>query len=334
MKLLSRALLAQVLLLACCATRAPAADAAPAGQDAVLAEIRRLAPASGGELGVAARLLERGPTLAVNGDERFPMASTFKVAVAATVLAAVDEHRLTLDRMITVDPASYVDSDIIASRLVHPGVSLSVWNLLELMLTESDNTATDNMVATAGGPAAVTAWLRSHGIAGQRVDRDTAGLLRDFFHLPAGPFQAALAAGLKAHPEIGDLDTKPNPSFDDDARDTSTPLAMLDLLTRIFRGEALSKSSTSVIVDIMGRCRTGTARLRGLLPEGTAVAHKTGTIGGTVNDVGVITLPDGRHVVIAVFIKKSTLPIEARERVIAEVARTLRDYYLAQGNGS
>jgi beta-lactamase class A len=87
-----------------------------------------------------------------------------------------------------------------------------------------------------------------------------------------------------------------------------------------------------VLTDIMGRCRTGEGRLRGRMPAGTLVAHKTGTIGGTVNDVGVITLPaDKGQVVIAVFIKKSDVPFDQRERVIAEIARSVRDYYLFTG---
>jgi beta-lactamase class A len=79
----------------------------------------------------------------------------------------------------------------------------------------------------------------------------------------------------------------------------------------------------------MERCRTGSARLLGRLPLGTVVAHKTGTIGGSVNDVGVVTLPaDGKKLVIAVLIKKSDRPVEDRERAIADIARSVRDYYL------
>jgi beta-lactamase class A len=104
---------------------------------------------------------------------------------------------------------------------------------------------------------------------------------------------------------------------------------MAQLLTQIFNGKALSAASTQTLIEIMQHCRTGDARLRGRLPAGTVVANKTGTIGGSVNDVGVISLPDGAgKIVIAVFIKKSALPFEQRERVIAEIARTVRDYYL------
>jgi beta-lactamase class A len=315
-----------------CSNGVAARDAVPSQgsivRSAVEQELRRLASASDGVFGVAASWVGGAPLLAVNGDVRFPMASTFKVAVAATILAKVDSGRLQLSQMVEVPPDLYVESDIIASRLIHPGVVLSVHNLLELMLTESDNTATDVLVKLAGGPAAVTAWLQQHGIKDQRVDRDTSGLIRDFYSLGPGSIQSALAAAEKVNPHLDDLESKPNTIFDDDPRDTSTPLAMLSLLNLLFDGGALSRERTQDLVDIMIRCRTGEGRIKGLLPAGTQVAHKTGTIGGTLNDVGVITLPDGRRLVVAVFIKKSAQPFVERERLIAEVARTIRDAFL------
>ena len=101
------------------------------------------------------------------------------------------------------------------------------------------------------------------------------------------------------------------------------------MLEKIWKGEALSKDSTALLIDIMERCETGEARLKGLLPEGTVVAHKTGTIGGTTNDIGVITLPGGAgHVIVVAFVKDSALAVPARERAIAEVARTIYDFFL------
>lgn len=297
---------------------------------AIEADIAELSKGAGGVVGVAAwRLDGKGARILVNGSERFPMASTFKIAVAGAIFAAVDAGRLKLDQMQAVEPADYVSSEVIADRFIHAGVSLSIHNLLEVMLTQSDNTATDVLMRLAGGPKAVTAWAKGQGAQDQRIDRDTAGLLRDFFGLPAGPLAQALAVAEKTRPGLQELGARPNPSFDDDPRDTSTPEAMAALLTRIFNGQALSASSTTALVEIMQRCRTGDARLRGRLPAGTVVANKTGTIGGTVNDVGVITLPANKgRIVIAVFIKKSDQPFEIRERAIAGIARSVRDYYL------
>ncbi|HEY7005020.1 MAG TPA: class A beta-lactamase, partial [Sphingomicrobium sp.] len=260
----------------------------------------------------------------------YPMASTFKVAVAGTILSQVDAGRLKLDQLVPVDPNMMVESEGLAATFRHPGVSVSVENLLELMLTVSDNTATDTLEKLAGGPATVTQWVRSQGVQGLRVDRDTAGLLRDYFGLPPGPsFPDSLAAGLKADPNLEEKGGRPDPKFDDDPRDTSTPTAMAQLLERIYTGKALSPASTKLLGEIQERNTTGKARIRARLPNGTVVAEKTGTIGGSVNNVGVITLPgNAGKLIVAVFIKKSSRPFEERERVIADISRALYDYYL------
>ncbi|MBA4751078.1 MAG: class A beta-lactamase [Sphingopyxis sp.] len=293
-------------------------------------EIQRLAEGAGGIVGVAAwRLDGKGPSTLLNGDQAFPMASTFKVAVAGRILAQVDAGELTLLQMVEVTPDLIVPSAVIADRLIHPGISLSVHNLLELMMTQSDNSATDVLTKLAGGPAAVTRWVRDQGVEAQRIDRDTGRLLRDFYSLPEGSFVEAYATALKSQPEIAQRSSQPYPAFDKDPRDTSSPRAMADLLTRIFSGRALSPESTKVLTAIMERCRTGAERLPGQMPPGTVIAHKTGTIGGTVNDVGMITLPgDAGQIVIAVFVKESSRPTADRERAIAEIARTVRDHYL------
>ncbi len=308
-----------------------AASSVPAASSsAIEAEISRIAQPVDGTIGIAAwRLDGSGPRVLVNADQRFPMASTFKVAVAGTILSKVDRGEISLDRLVPVDPAMMVQSEGLASTFRHPGVSVSVKNLLELMLTVSDNSATDVLTKLAGGPAAITAWVRAQGIEGLRVDRDTAGLIRDFYHLPSGPFPQALEAGLKADPTLEDRSDKANGEFDSDPRDTATPVAMANLLQRIFTGKALRPASTELLTEIMERNTTGKARIRGRLPEGTVVAEKTGTIGGSLNDVGMITLPGAAgKVILAVFIKQSKKPFDDRERAIADVSRAIYDYYL------
>lgn len=308
-----------------------ASPVAAAGPAAVQAEIAHISQGIDGVVGVAAwRLDGRGPRVLVNADQLYPMASTYKVPIAGTVLSQVDKGRLRLDQLVPVDPNMMVESEGLAETFHHPGVSVSVENLLELMLTVSDNTATDTLVKIVGGPAVVTQWVRDQGITSLRVDRDTAGLIRDFYRLPPGPsFPASLEAGLKANPALEDKGDKPDPVFDNDPRDTATPTAMAQLLERIYTGKALSPASTNLLREIQERNTTGKARIRARLPAGTVVAEKTGTIGGSVNNVGVITLPDNAgKLIVAVFIKKSSKPVEERERVIADISRALYDYYL------
>ncbi len=119
--------------------------------------------------------------------------------------------------------------------------------------------------------------------------------------------------------------------FDRDELDLTTPAEMTALLERLQRRDPalLSKARADQLVSIMERCSTGGARLRALLPSGTVVADKTGTFGGTVNDAGIITLPQrGGHLIVSVFIRSATADTASCERVIAEIARTLFDYFL------
>lgn len=290
--------------------------------------LAQIAAGSNGTVGVAMQDLAGGEVISLNGAQPFPMASTFKIALAATVLARVDKGEWSLDRMIAVRPRDRVHSDGIFEFAPHDGVALSVHNLLELMLTRSDNTATDVLYREVGGSGAVMDWLGQHGIGGLRVDSDTRGLIFRALKVPPsdGDFVKTVLA---ADPHVleRDLSRTPNPDFDADPRDQATPRAMLHLLKVLADGKALSPGNTGVLMDILGRCRTGEARLKGLLPADASVAHKTGSLLGIANDVGYVTLPDGRRFAIVVFIKGDSKGAKSQDRVIAEISRTAYDHY-------
>lgn len=308
----------------------PASDAGLARLRETLASFEKV---SGGRLGIAAIHLESGREVYLNRDERFPMASTFKVPVAVELLTRVDQGSLRLDSMVAVQAEDlHPGSGTLTDLFNQPGVALSVRNLLELMLLISDNSATDVMLRLAGGGEAVTGRMRALGLDGVRVDRPTSLLIADFVGasgLPEnGQFTMAdfRSRSQALSPEARAAAEK---AFYQDARDTSTPDAMGKLLRKLWRREALSPASTELLLDIMRRCRTGPDRLKGMLPPGTEVMHKTGTIGGTANDVGIITLPQGAgHVVVAAFIKESTLPEPERVKAIAHASRAIHDYFV------
>lgn len=291
-------------------------------------EIARLAPLSGGRVGVAAVHLESGRAVYLNRGERFPMASSYKVPIAYQLMTRVDKGELRLDSMITLTPADlHPGSGTLTELFDDPGVVLSVRNLLELMLLISDNSATDIMLRTAGGGAAVTQRMRAVGIDGIQVDRPTMNLIADWAGWPLAPgddnWRAAARSGSRSRADSAAR------AFDKDPKDTSTPEAMAQLFQKIWRKEGLSQQSSALLLDIMTRSTTGTARLKGLLPPSIQVAHKTGTIGGTTNDVGIITLPeDAGHVIAVVFVKESAAPVETRERAIAQIARSIYDFFL------
>ena len=224
-----------------------------------------------GEYGIAALDLATGEMVSFNGNEAFPMASTMKIAVAAAYLAEVDAGRRSLDESIA---------------------GQSALRLMDVMIVRSDNRATDLLMNTLGGPAAIDRWLRTHNLSGIRVDRTIAQLLSDRRDLR-------------------------------DVRDSSTPTAMLGLLKLIDSGPALRPESRSLLLDMRRRCATGSNRIRGILPAGATVEHKTGTLNNYTGDVGYLITPEGRRIAVAFFARYG----ENRPAVIATAARKIYDAF-------
>ncbi len=298
------------------------------------AEISRIAGFAQGAVGVAALHLESGRALGHNDAEAFPMASTVKVPIAVTILDMVDRGTLRLDTQIAVEPAEMNPSGPIGEEFRHPGVSLSVYNLLEPMITRSDNTATDVMFRAAGGPTAVQQHMRTLGITEIRIDRNVRNLLLVLCGVAdPGPGVALIE---RLHTASADEWTamrtrahSPNPAYFDDPRDQATPRAMLDVLRRIAQADGVSAAAREVLLGIMGRTSTGVRRIAGRLPQGVPVADKTGSAAGTTNDAGIVTLPGGRgRVALVVYVKASALPPAEREDIIADISRTVFDYFV------
>jgi beta-lactamase class A len=283
-----------------------------------------------GRVGVAAQLIGGSDVIAVNGTETFPMASTYKIPAAVAVLRKIEAGELTLDRMVELKPGDIAAGDnLIALNFVHPGIQLSVANLIEVMITLSDNSATDKVFELAGGPAAITASMRKLAITGMRIDRNTKDLMTDMLDMKVPGTAAAVAEFVRKNPAAAAkfATLSKDVAYEADPRDQSTPIAMLDLLMQIDAAKATEGTSRAFLLASMSRTNTGAGRIKALLPRGTAVAHKTGTSGGVANDVGYVSLPDGRRFAIVVFTKSSDTPPADRDRAVAEVARTLYDYF-------
>ena len=252
----------------------PALGQAPSKLQLLEQRVASMARENPGEYGIAALDLATGKSISFNGDQAFPMASTMKIAVAAAYLAEVDAGRRSLDETIGGSTAA---------------------RLMDVMITRSDNYATDLLISSLGGPGAVHRWLSAHGVTGVRVDRTIAQLLADRRDLR-------------------------------DIRDSSTPNGMLGLLRLIDSGNALKPDSRWMLLDMMRRCRTGSNRIRGILPPGATVENKTGTLNGYTGDVGFLTLPDGRRVAVAFFARGG----DNRAGVIATAARAIYDAFRAE----
>jgi beta-lactamase class A len=178
----------------------------------------------------------------------------------------------------------------------------------------------------------VNGRLTALGITGISVDRPTIHLIADASGVKGlGPESSWTLATFDSLRRLVTPAQRAaaRTSFYQDRRDTATPEGMARLLARIHRGEALGPERTAQLLDIMLRCETGAARLKGLLPPDVAVRHKTGSLGiGVANDVGIIDLPHGAgHLVVAVFVKEAMNDVVAQELTIAQVARAAYDYF-------
>jgi len=269
----------------------PAAARAQANPDAEarLAELER---AQGGRLGVAALNLATGARIGHRADERFLLCSTFKALAAALVLARVDRKEERLDRRIVFSEKDVVAtaSDVTKRRV--GGAGMTVAELCDAAVTYSDNTAGNLLLASFGGPAGLTAFLRSTGDQVTRLDRREPEL------------NAYAAPG--------------------DPRDTTTPAAMLETLRRLLFGDVLSSPSRHQLAAWLVTNKTGDARLRAGFPAGWLVGDKTGTGGNpeaSTNDVAVAWTPDRGAIVVTAYCELPSKTPEQRSAVIAEIGR-------------
>jgi len=308
-------------------------------RDALEERFRTIAASAGGEVGVSVLHLETGRGASLHGHERFPMASVFKLPVAIALLERVDRGALSLDQRVPIGAADLRpggSGHTIAERSPSGSIALSIAELLEAMLVDSDNTAADLLLPLAGGGEVITAQLDGAGLPDIRVDRSEAELWFDSYGATAPPRSQWTPAEIRrAIDAVSESErSAARQRFLADPRDTATPDALVQMLRQLFEGRRLSAESRGRILALMARTRPGAKRLRADLPPGAAVADRTGTgadVGGVnivTNDVGIVTLP-GRwgHLAIAVMIKGSDRPLPAREKAIGEIARAACEHW-------
>jgi beta-lactamase class A len=292
-------------------------------------EIPAIAARTGqGVLGVAIGV-PHGDVYNFNGSRRFPMQSVFKAPLAAAVLSAIDDGRVSLDetlelRDVDLSPAFSPIAD------AWPGVTrYTVSDLLVRAAGQSDNTAADLLMKRIGGPGAVTAWLVSKGIQDMRVDRYERELQPEIVGLAsfraAWKGETAYRAALDDVPD--DRQREATATYLMDNRDTATPVAMMQWLDDLSGVSLLAPASTVRLLKIMTDTATGANRLHAALPAGARLAHKTGTartilgVNPATNDAGIYTLKDQRRLTVVAFLSGSTLDDAGREAVIADVGR-------------
>ena len=242
---------------------------------------------SGGRLGVAVLDLETGEALAHKARQRFPMCSTFKFVLAGCVLARVDQGRENLGRKIPVRASDLVSHAPTVEK--HVGDSMSLADLCEAAITQSDNAATNLILGQIGGPAGFTAFARGLGDPVTRLDRWE-------------PLMSEASPG--------------------DVRDTTSPQSMLENMRRLVLGNTLTQASRQQLTDWLVGNQTGDATLRAGLPKGWKVGDKTGAGDhGTRNDVAIAWPPGRKPILVSAYLTGSRLNAAGRDAVLAEVGR-------------
>ena len=212
-------------------------------QNVLTDEIERLSSLAQGTVGVAAVHLESGEVFYQNADESFPMASTYKVPIGVRLLERVDNGEISLNDMITIEPGDISPGwGTLLERINRPGVKLSIINLLDMMLTYSDNAATDICLNAAGGPGDVTQSLRDLGIKNIRVDRETLDIIADGLGITGLPPRSEMdhTTFSKFQAKVTKIKEKEAyEAFKKDPRDQATPRDMMKLLSMIWKNEIL-----------------------------------------------------------------------------------------------
>ncbi len=258
--------------------------------------VERIEASLGGRVGVAVLDTHTGRQIDHRGGERFPMASTFKLLLAAQTLHRVDQGSDQFDRRITYAKKDLVDYSPVTEPHAD-GTGLTVAELCEGMVTLSDNTAANLLLASNGGPPALTAYLRTLGDDITRLDRN--------------------------EPTLNEA--KPG-----DPRDTTTPLSMLHCIQAVALGEVLSPGSREKLQGWLLANRTGDKRLRSRLPAGWKAGEKTGTgAHGSSNDVGVFFPPGRKPIVVTCYLTANEASPDQRDAAIAEVGPLVVGWVLA-----
>lgn len=278
------------------------ANLSQAQSDSLKAHIEHLLASKHAEVGVAIYGIERNEWIVMNDDAAYPMQSVFKFHLALAVLAKVDKGELALNQLLHIDKKDLMPDTWSPIRETYPdGADLPLSEIIRFTVSQSDNVGCDFLFKLLGGPKKVNRYIHKLGIKEVQIVANEAQMHKD-----------------------------ESVQF----KNWTRPSAAVELLLTFYKKDILSKSSYDFMLQTLLETSTGPMRLKGLLPEGTPVAHKTGSSGTNdegvteaTNDIGIVTLPNGQHYIIAVLVSASTEDETTNERIIAEINKMAWDYF-------
>lgn len=254
----------------------------------VVAGLSALEGKHGGRLGVS--ILDTGSGRRINhrGEERFAMCSTFKLLAAGLVLVRVDRGEERLERRVVFAKQDLAPYSPVTEQHVG-GIGMTVAGLCHATITLSDNTAANLLLASFGGPSALTGFVRTLGDGVTRLDR--------------------------IEPDL-------NSAIPGDLRDTTTPAAMLGDMRALLLGDTLSLKSRIQLADWLVATRTGDKRLRAGMPANWRIGDKTGTSGnGLCNDIAIAWPLNRKPLLVTAYYDAPKATDDVRNAVLADVGR-------------
>ena len=277
--------------------------------DSLREKIKQIVSTKNALVGVAIMDKTGKDTISINSEKHYPLQSVFKYHLALVVLAQIDKGKFTLDQKIEIQKKDLLPDLYSPLRDDYPnGASLPISEILEYIVSLSDNVGCDVLIRLIGGTKVFEEYFKENG--------------------------------------INDISIKFNEedqqaTWELQFQNWTTPKAANETLEKFYTNtkKLLSKKSHTFIWKLMKGTQTGKDRLKGQLPKGTLVAHKTGTsrtnkegLTAAVNDIGIVYLPNGNYFYISVFVTNSKENTETNERIIADIAKAAWDYFMAKTN--
>ncbi|MEN9448193.1 MAG: Extended-spectrum beta-lactamase precursor [Bacteroidota bacterium] len=266
--------------------------------DSLWTNIHNIAIKAEGKVSVSARLIEDSSYFNYYGDEMCAMQSVFKFPIALAVLNRIDKNEFSLQHKIHFtlhDLKNYTESTQ-RDSFYTGNINITFDKLIRYMVSQSDNISCDALIHQIGKPKDIAKFINKNGVEDIEIKYDEVTMGR---------------------------------KWKNQYKNVCSPNAMTLILEKFYTGKLLSKNNTDYLYQVMLETTTGKNRIIKLLPKGTKVAHKTGTsnskdgMTAAVNDCGIIELPNGKHLAVAIFISDTKASMETAESVIAEIAQTL-----------
>ncbi|SMP11540.1 beta-lactamase class A [Chryseobacterium profundimaris] len=272
-------------------------------QSALEQKINAIIKGKNATVGISVLGFENGFQYGKNAEKKLPMQSVFKFHIAAAVLDYVDKGKLSLDQKILLNNANLHENTWSPLRDKYPkgNVEVPLHEILEYTVAKSDNNGCDILLKLIGGTKTVQRFMNSKGVRGFQIKFNEAEMHEDW-----------------------------NAQYEN----YSTAASATEVLKKFYDGKLLSKMSTDYLMKVMLSTSTGKNKLIEQLPENTPVARKTGASGkndagltGAENEIAIVTLPNGKHYAIAVFVSNSTETDVVNCKMISDISKSVWDYF-------